>query len=606
MSPAEPTLRPGHLVAGRYMVVREIGRGGMGTVYEGYDNTLERPVALKLLSPELARDREAVARFQREALAVGRIGHPNVCDVRDRGMTDEGVPFIVMELLEGEPLSELLARRGRLPPDEAVELLGTVLAALHAAHRRGILHRDLKPANVFLARGPAGERVPKLVDFGIAKNVEAVGATKLTRAGTILGTPEYMSPEQARGRHDIGVATDVWAAGVMAYEALTGEMPFSGDNALEILHKVCDLEPLPPRRIVGTIPAELESVVLRALAKEPADRYPDAASFAAALLDAGGVVGARPSGAGLDGARAAAGLAPTRHGEAAAAGLAPTLHAGADGPAAPPAAALPPTRHVDPMDPSPAGADRLLAALGDLPLATGEPLLKPLGGAPARPASAAHGAPPTAVVPGTKSVPAPLVRLPPAEPPPSFSVPVRWVMATGGAVLLLLFVLGTCVYWPGGSRRSPRPVEPGPLRGSRVDPGLPPDLVASPRPMPAPAWPYPSPPTAPGGAGPGAANPVPVAPSVPVLPAPTAPDPTLPARRPSVTVRIEHIPDGAVVTYGGLPVVDGEVRGPPGETRTLRVVAAGRQLLEQPLTLEEGKVVDLALELGRGSAPRGP
>jgi serine/threonine-protein kinase len=283
VSEPRSTLLPGVILAGRYVVACEIGRGGMGVVYEAIDATLDRRVAVKCLDVEAGKDQTAVSRFQKEALAVSQIGHPNICDVRDRGTTDDGQHYIVMEYLDGVDLSRLAAREGKLAPRRAAGLVRQILSALDAAHRAGIVHRDLKPENVFVVRGDRGREQVKILDFGIAKQVGDQIVERLTKAGTVVGTPYYMSPEQALGRATIDGRADLWSVGVILYEALTGVLPFRGRSLTEVLASILREEPVPPRRQEPSIPVALEAAVLRALAKDPAGRYRDAASFAAAL-----------------------------------------------------------------------------------------------------------------------------------------------------------------------------------------------------------------------------------------------------------------------------------------------------------------------------------
>ena len=279
---------PPKRVADRYEIRGEIGRGGMGVVYQGFDCTLQRNVALKFMDSDQIENREAVSRFQREALAAGKIGHENICDIRDRGDTEDGVPYIVMELLEGEPLSEVLERQGKVDQDRAVGITIQMLSALEAAHQAKIIHRDLKPENIFLAQRPNGPERVKLVDFGISKFQSETDELHLTKTGFVMGSPYYMSPEQARGRSDVDHTSDIWSVGVVLFEMLTGTLPFDGNNYNEVMVNIVSGEPADPMRLNPAISRELSDVVLRALAAETAYRFSSAAEFASALGEASG------------------------------------------------------------------------------------------------------------------------------------------------------------------------------------------------------------------------------------------------------------------------------------------------------------------------------
>jgi serine/threonine-protein kinase len=284
------TLPVGFVVVDRFEIVREIGIGGMGAVFEAHDRLLRRRVALKFLDPELVSEEEHVVRFQREAMAAGKIGHPNICEVLDRGVTDDGVPFIVMELLTGSTFYEVIRDEGRLPPERVVPIILEVLSALGAAHRAGIVHRDLKPENIFLVRrdGAAGSGPAqvKLLDFGVSRFLDDANVMRLTKSGRVLGTPIYVSPEQALATKDIDHRADLWGVGVLLYEALTGRVPFHAKNTAQMLLKIIQKEVTPPRDVEPSIPPAIERVILKALAKKRADRYQDAESFATALAAA--------------------------------------------------------------------------------------------------------------------------------------------------------------------------------------------------------------------------------------------------------------------------------------------------------------------------------
>ena len=256
-------------VLGSYRLITELGQGGMGTVYYAEHVSLPRRAAVKVLSDEIARDPDLVARFFDEARAANRIRHPGIVDVMDLGQSD-GVHFLVMELLEGETLGARLERIERMRPPDVIELFGQACEALEAAHDRGIVHRDLKPENLFLARHGNGERV-KILDFGIAKLI-GHGDVRRTRTGLVLGTPTYMSPEQCVGARCLDARSDVYSIGVVLFEALTGRPPFMSDSAGQlIVSHACEAPPA-LRSIDSTIPEGLDELVARTLSKSPEDR----------------------------------------------------------------------------------------------------------------------------------------------------------------------------------------------------------------------------------------------------------------------------------------------------------------------------------------------
>ncbi len=291
----------GSMVGGRYRVKDLLGEGGMGQVYLAIHEAIEKPVALKILRPEYSRKADIVTRFQQEAISASRIKHPNVLDVFDFGQTVGGCFFLAMEFLEGHDLSDELERLGRLDSARAVSITLQIAKALAAAHGAGVVHRDLKPENVFLQRTADDEEVVKIVDFGIAQlrtNEEAAAASqkrqrrRLTRTGMIFGTPEYMAPEQAAGKH-ADLRVDVYALGVMMYEMFTGAVPFTGDTFMAVLSSHLH-DPVPPLKQVCPelqISAELEALIARALAKKPEDRF-------ASMQDLAGALRATPEGEG--------------------------------------------------------------------------------------------------------------------------------------------------------------------------------------------------------------------------------------------------------------------------------------------------------------------
>jgi len=267
---------------GRYRVVRQIGRGGMGAVYEAVHSDLEKRVALKVLLPSTASQTELVARFEREARAAARVRHPNVVDVSDVGV-EAGVAWLVMEHLEGEDLSGLLRREGALPLARVAELMLPVLGAVEAAHSLGVVHRDLKPENIFLARMGDGTIVPKVLDFGISKMAPAGGGPALTSTGIMMGTPCYMSPEQAQSSRGVDGRSDQFSIGVILYECATGRRPFEGETFFSILTAIVEGRYVRPRELCPGLPERFEAMVVRALERSPDARFPSVAALAEEL-----------------------------------------------------------------------------------------------------------------------------------------------------------------------------------------------------------------------------------------------------------------------------------------------------------------------------------
>ncbi len=272
----------GTTVDRRYLLKREIARGGAGAVFEAEHIYTKRSVALKLLLPEQRSAPEPRARLLREALALSAARHPGVVAALDAGETDDGTPYLVLELLEGRSLEGILAVRRRIGAAEAAWLGSGICEALAAAHRRGIIHRDIKPSNVFVARDEQGSEVVKIFDFGVARVPDE--KNKLTQDGGLLGTPEYMAPEQLLAR-EVDGRTDQYAVGVTLYECLAGVVPFEG-NFGEVLLKAAT-EPVPPlRQKAVEVTPEFAAVIERALSREPDGRFADALAFAQALRKA--------------------------------------------------------------------------------------------------------------------------------------------------------------------------------------------------------------------------------------------------------------------------------------------------------------------------------
>ena len=263
----------GTLFDGRYRVIRKLGAGGMANVYLAEDQELGRRVAIKILNERHAGDEQFVERFRREAKNAAALSHPNIVSIYDRGEA-EGTYYIAMEFLDGRSLKELIVQRGPAPVTVAVEYARQILSALRFAHRHGIVHRDIKPHNVLV---DAEGRV-KVTDFGIAR----AGASQMTEAGSIVGTAQYLSPEQARGT-DVDQRSDLYSLGIVLYELLTGTLPFNGDTPVEIAMKHLSTIPEPPSAKRPDVPRELDLIVTRALAKDPADRYQSAEEMDADL-----------------------------------------------------------------------------------------------------------------------------------------------------------------------------------------------------------------------------------------------------------------------------------------------------------------------------------
>ena len=267
----------GTRLQGRYVLEERIAVGGMGSVMAATDERLGRRVAVKLLKEELAHDPRFVERFRREARAVASLSHANIASVFDYGEHD-GRRFIVMELAPGHDLGTILREQGRMSPDRAVRIAAQICEALSHAHAAGIVHRDVKPANVIVD----GNGRVKVTDFGIAR---AAGDARLTATGSVMGTAQYISPEQASGQ-EVGPATDQYSMGVVLYEMLTGEVPFSGDSPLAVAMRHSSDPIPPPSHKVPVVPPELDAVVARATEKDPSRRYPDARALGAAMVDA--------------------------------------------------------------------------------------------------------------------------------------------------------------------------------------------------------------------------------------------------------------------------------------------------------------------------------
>jgi eukaryotic-like serine/threonine-protein kinase len=268
---------------GQYRLRRQIGGGGMGEVYLAEHQLLKRPCAIKLIRPDSAADPKAVARFEREVRLTATLSHPNTVEIYDYGRTEDGTYYYVMEYLPGLTLTELVERHGPLPAGRAVYLLRQVCGALREAHAAGLIHRDIKPSNIFAARCGGVDDVAKLLDFGLVLPVAKRDAPQLSGEGRVLGTPQFMSPEQAKGDAELDGRSDIYSLGAVAYYLLTGRPPFVEEDGIRLLIAHARDPVVPPSLICANIPRDLERVVLRCLAKDPADRFPDSESLERAL-----------------------------------------------------------------------------------------------------------------------------------------------------------------------------------------------------------------------------------------------------------------------------------------------------------------------------------
>src|SRR5262249_9445762 len=280
---AIPHMTRPRLLDGRYELDGIVGRGGMAEVFRARDVRLGRVVAVKTLRSDLARDPTCQARFRREAQSAASLNHPSIVAIYDTGEEMAGatpVPYIVMEFVEGRTLSDLLRDEGRLLPEWAAEITDGVLRALDYSHRNGIVHRDIKPANVMVTQ--AGD--VKVMDFGIARSMSGSQST-LTQTAEVVGTAQYMSPEQARGER-VDARSDLYSLGCLLYELLTGRPPFPGDSAVAIAYQHVRQSPAPPSEADSEIPHWADAIVLKAMAKTPADRYQNAAQMRADIRSA--------------------------------------------------------------------------------------------------------------------------------------------------------------------------------------------------------------------------------------------------------------------------------------------------------------------------------
>ena len=271
------------VLAGKYKLVHQLGKGGMGTVWLAHHLTLQSPVAIKLIEPQIASNPEALARFMREARAAAALRSPHVVQILDHGV-DNGTPYIAMELLEGESLAARLRKVGRLSAEATARIVTHTARAISRAHEVGVVHRDLKPDNIFLIENEE-EELAKVLDFGIAKSTIVgfgMSAVAETRTGALMGTLHYMSPEQAEGVKSVDFRTDIWAMGVIAFECLLGRRPFEGETVGTLVLDLCS-RPLPVPSQFGAVPAGFDAWFARICAREPAARFASARDAAAEL-----------------------------------------------------------------------------------------------------------------------------------------------------------------------------------------------------------------------------------------------------------------------------------------------------------------------------------
>jgi len=285
-------VEPGQVLDGKYRIIRLIGEGGMGAVFEGENVRISRRVAIKVLHGAALSNAETVQRFEREAQAAGRIGSEHILEILDLGVLPDGERYMVMEYLAGDSLSARIRKLGRMTPEQIVPLVRQALVGLGAAHTAGIVHRDLKPDNIFVLNERSGIRdYVKIIDFGISKFNVLGGDMSMTRTGAVMGTPFYMSPEQAKGSGGVDARTDLYAMGVILYEAVTGEVPFTANTFNELMFKIVLSDPTPLAQVVPDINPAFAALVSKAMTREAAQRFGSAEEMIRALDELG--LGAR-------------------------------------------------------------------------------------------------------------------------------------------------------------------------------------------------------------------------------------------------------------------------------------------------------------------------
>ena len=286
---AESPVIEGQILAGKYRVERVLGSGGMGVVVAAWHLELEQRVAVKFLNPLAMERTDTAERFRREARSAAKIRSEHVARVIDIGIMEGGLPYMVMEYLDGHDVSEEMSRAGLLPITSTIDIVLQAIEALAEAHAAGIVHRDLKPANLFLANRPDGSRIVKVLDFGISKSLfgTSVADMSLTRTAAMIGSPLYMSPEQMRSARDVDTRTDIWSLGVMLYEMITGRPPYTGDSIPALCAALLNDQPLPMQQLRADVPPSLEEAVQRCLAKDRQHRFPTVSELARALAPFG-------------------------------------------------------------------------------------------------------------------------------------------------------------------------------------------------------------------------------------------------------------------------------------------------------------------------------
>lgn len=280
------SLETGQVIENKYRIVRLLGEGGMGAVYEGENIKIQRRVAIKVLHPGYSENKDVVSRFQREAQAAGRIGNDHILEVLDLGVLDDGSNFMVLEFLDGEPLASRIQRLGRMTPQQVAPLARQMFKGLQAAHTAGIVHRDLKPDNVFILKEKAGQPdFVKIIDFGISKFQPLSGSEgmRMTSTGAVMGTPYYMSPEQASGSRDVDARSDLYTCGVILYECVTGRVPFDGETFNQLMFKIVLSEPPPLLEVVPDLDPAFASIIQKSMARDVNQRFQTATEFADAI-----------------------------------------------------------------------------------------------------------------------------------------------------------------------------------------------------------------------------------------------------------------------------------------------------------------------------------